>query len=308
MTSSDPNADATSHQYDIHMQTGIGNAIGQNAQVTNYHHYGSSQPQGELEAYFEKIDQMLPSLQENFLGRRNEAAVNAARILTLRTLADSDKAQKRRILLYLYKTKLIELEKPIIDLKGADLRDADLSLADLSKANLREASLREANLHYANLRNADLSLANLYRANLSKANLSKADLHRAYLWGANLSEAHLMEADLSDADLSELSPHIDRRFDIQADLSKAELYRANLSGACLIGANLSGASLYQANLSGASLLGANLSGVNLLGANLLGANLSYADLHGAIQVNVEELEKQAKSLTGAIMLDGSIHR
>src|SRR6266566_3701222 len=107
MALSDPDADATSHQYDTHMETGKGNAIGQNARVTNYH-YGLPQPQGSLEAYFDKMDNMKESLlKKNILGGRNKAVINTARALTLRILPSLDKAQKKQVLQYLYDSKLI---------------------------------------------------------------------------------------------------------------------------------------------------------------------------------------------------------
>ena len=60
-----------------------------------------------------------------------------------------------------------------------------------------------------------------------------------------------------------------------------------------------------ANLSGADLRGADLEGADLSGANLTQANLSFANLLNAV-VTAEQLTT-AKSLTGAIMPDGSKH-
>jgi hypothetical protein len=81
-----------------------------------------------------------------------------------------------------------------------------------------------------------------------------------------------------------------------------DLQEANLSGTNLSGTNLSGA-----NLSGTNLSGANLSGARLSEADLSNTNLNAANLKGAIGVTVEELEKQAASLKGATLPDGSIH-
>lgn len=81
-------------------------------------------------------------------------------------------------------------------------------------------------------------------------------------------------------------------------------------GKCIIdlgGANLIGANLQTDNLSGANLRKTNLSGANLWKTNLSGADLSEANLKGATGITVEELEKQAYSLKGAIMPDGSKH-
>jgi uncharacterized protein YjbI with pentapeptide repeats len=60
-------------------------------------------------------------------------------------------------------------------------------------------------------------------------------------------------------------------------------------------------------LSGANLSEANLREANLWQAKLSGADLCGANLKDVIGITVEELEKQAKSLKGATMLDGSIH-
>ena len=67
-----------------------------------------------------------------------------------------------------------------------------------------------------------------------------------------------------------------------------------------------------ANLSNANLSNANLSRTYLYNADLHNANLSGANLKDAFGYNFgnlrnEILEKQAKSLKGATMPDGSIH-
>ena len=41
--------------------------------------------------------------------------------------------------------------------------------------------------------------------------------------------------------------------------------------------------------------------------DLIGVDFSEADLHDVIDITIEELEKQAKSLQGATMPDGTIH-
>ena len=96
------------------------------------------------------------------------------------------------------------------------------------------------------------------------------------------------------------------------DLSQAmKLDSISLEGAYLQGANLSRAELSRANLRGTNLLHANLSGTDLWEADLTDANLTDSDLRGATLkratgITVERL-KQAKSLKGATMPDGSIH-
>src|SRR6266516_4333272 len=80
---------------------------------------------------------------------------------------------------------------------------------------------------------------------------------------------------------------------------------------CIV--DLDGANLCGANLSGADLRYADVRETNLDRAKLWGANLWRADLGGASlsetnsKDDIEQLEKQAKSLKGATMPDGSIH-
>lgn len=101
------------------------------------------------------------------------------------------------------------------------------------------------------------------------------------------------------------------------NLSKTILIGANLIGAYLSGADLSGTNLSGADLSAATLIGANLEGADLRAAYLRGAYLQYADLEGAAlqyadlqgaqEITNKVLERQAWSLEGATMPDGSVH-
>jgi Pentapeptide repeats (8 copies) len=88
----------------------------------------------------------------------------------------------------------------------------------------------------------------------------------------------------------------------RAWLYGANLYRANLYKADLSGARLSGVNLYEADLRET-----NLSRAHLRNSTLRGADLSGANLKDATNIPPEQLEK-AKSLQGATMPDGSIHR
>jgi uncharacterized protein YjbI with pentapeptide repeats len=145
----------------------------------------------------------------------------------------------------------------------------------------------------------DNPIVDLSGADLSNANLVKADLSGAYLPRVDLSNANLHEALVVNAYL------------VEADLSRASLYAADLRFARLDEANLSGtdlrATLNHADLRGADRNGADLRGATLVEANLSGASLSKADLKNATGITIEELEKQAKSLKGATMPDGSTH-
>jgi uncharacterized protein YjbI with pentapeptide repeats len=85
-------------------------------------------------------------------------------------------------------------------------------------------------------------------------------------------------------------------------LNHADLTNANLSGA-----NLSGAWLNYADLRDAWLNYADLRDADLRGAHLRGVILFGADLEDARGITKEQLEKQAATLEGATMPDGSKH-
>ncbi len=103
----------------------------------------------------------------------------------------------------------------------------------------------------------------------------------------------------------------------EADVRGAHLANTDLRDTYLIGINLSGADLRGATLSDASFTFANLSNVNLVNAdlhacdlhnvNLTGTNLAGANLRDATGLN-EDILSKAKSLAGAVMPDGSVHR
>jgi uncharacterized protein YjbI with pentapeptide repeats len=151
----------------------------------------------------------------------------------------------------------------------------DLNGADLRETELCNAELGNASLNKANLCGAILNDTILIGAGLNEANLSRASLVGACLSGASLCSAVMRNADLRDAMVEE-----------------TDLYNADLE---------------EANLSKASLIRANLKIAKLKKASLFGANLSEANLKDAIHITNEMLEKQARSLKGAIMPDGSIH-
>jgi len=295
-----------------------------------------------LQAYLDKTGELM--LKQDAPLRESEEGdeVNTlARSRTLTVLSTLDGERKARVVLFLYESRLIIKDRPVLELRGADLSDAAfLGLANLSDASLQGVNLSNANLSGANLSGADLSgadlsgadlsNANLSNANLSGVNLGDAELSYANLSGANLSEgehppgryvqgAYLGDANLEGADLS--GADLRHAYVIEGD--SADLYDADLRGADLRGANLwrsyfreanlsdanlSDASLQGVNLSNANLSGANLSGADLsYGANLSGANLSGADLRPAFGVTEEQLEEQTKKLEGATMPDGSKH-
>ncbi len=102
--------------------------------------------------------------------------------------------------------------------------------------------------------------------------------------------------------------HLIDRGDPAIAMDSADLSGANLSDIKnLAGVNLAGANLTNTNLVGVNLIRANLNLADLSGTDLSQADLSYTYLKGAIGITTEQLEKQAKSLKGATMPDGSQH-
>jgi uncharacterized protein YjbI with pentapeptide repeats len=288
-----------------------------------------NQHEAALQAYIDKMSELLLEKHLGELKPENEEVRKIARVRTLTVLRGLDRVRKGSVLQFLYESRLIEKGKSIIDLNGADLSNADLYEANLQEAGLGKAILNGSNLSRANLNGADLSEAKLREANLSeanssRANLCKVDLRRAFLrggllsgtilTGADLSEANLSRADLSEADLSgedsldeELDPFLGDR---AANLSGANLIEADLHGANLSWTNLSRADLRGANFRQADPFHLSYSGVyeddyEQLPANLRNTYLIEANLTGA-NVTSEQLH-QAKSLQGAIMPDGSTH-
>jgi uncharacterized protein YjbI with pentapeptide repeats len=187
---------------------------------------------------------------------------------------------------------------------GAEIRDIArartlglLQRLDVSRKGtvlkfLYETSLIKGDNCVIDLSDADLSQVNIYPELL----LAKGrPLFRYNLSGINLRCAHLEEACLAVTDLS------------GTNLSGAILQDANLVGVDLIGANLQRTSLSSAQLERANLNEAVLIEADMFNTDLTGADLTGANLKGAKYITVEELEKQAKSLKGATMPDGSIH-
>ncbi len=278
------------------------------------------------------IDKMSELLLENKLRDSAEDEVRKiARVRTLTVLRSLDAERKGSVLQFLHESGLIDKNKRIIDLSGANLTEVKLNSVNLSKADLSGADLSKADLSGTNLTEANLTRPNqpgvtrLKEANLTGAILSGANLSGAYLEGANLVAANLRGADLRAAFLRGANL-------VRAKLMGANLHGAILSGAKLVAADLSGADLSRAILrlatmfeearrkeemrSEIKLLAADLGipeptlpncTADLSTADLRRANLSDANLKNAIGVTVEELEKQAASLKGATMPDGSIH-
>jgi hypothetical protein len=106
----------------------------------------------------------------------------------------------------------------------------------------------------------------------------------------NLSSVDISQAQMANIDLRDT-------YLVGANLSRADLQHAILSDAILMFTNLSNANLANINLQGADMHNSNLTGANLAGANL-------RDVTGLTSGQLS----QARSLAGATMPDGSVHR
>lgn len=131
------------------------------------------------------LDQMARLMLENSLSSTpTPEAKDVARVWTLTVVRRIDAERKGIVLQFLYESKLLQRNSPIVnltyaDFSGADLDWAELGGADLSWINLAGADLSRANLRGANLRGADLRQANLDGADLGAADLAEADLGEA---------------------------------------------------------------------------------------------------------------------------------
>jgi hypothetical protein len=142
----------------------------------------------------------------------------------------------------------------------------------------------------------------LYESGLITKSASIIDLNEANFIGTDLEWDRV---NLSGADLKGAS-FIDANF-YDVNLSGADLKGASFEDAYMEKTCLKDADLNNAYLSGCCLSYADLSGAKLNVFSLRFADLSYANLSGAEDITVSELEKQAISLKGATMPDGTIH-
>ncbi len=295
--------------------------IAEKARATDREIAESRQRQATLEAYYDRLTELLLKHDLRSLASSGEVrSIAGAR--TIAVVRNLDGERNRQLIAFLNESKLLKGVDPIINLSMADLGNVDLSSSDLSGTDLRgvdlgEAALSQTNLVRTNLGGADLRGADLRGANLHEANLREANLAGANLGAADLSDADLSEADLSSSDLS--SADLTGSIMIGADLSNANMFDADIVESDLTGANLSSANLHYADLSGsdlskanlsqtdlcsAFLTGACLSDTNLIGANLSGANLGETDLSESSNWTIEQLE-EVETLEGATMPDGA---
>ena len=219
-----------------------------------------------LEAYFDRMAALL--LEEGL--RDSEAGDEVRKIARTRTLAvvrRLDGKRKAEVVRFLHEAELIQVDSPIVSLRGADLSGAGLYKADLRGTNLRGAGLWEANLGWALLRGADLSGANLRGADLSESDLGRANLREAFLGGADLQGADLQGADLQGVNL--VGAFLREANLFEADLREADLREADLQWARHLGE----ADFEDAQLEWAKVLVRDVKRLKRAGASLEGAEV-----------------------------------
>ncbi|HEX8681818.1 MAG TPA: pentapeptide repeat-containing protein [Ardenticatenaceae bacterium] len=171
-----------------------------------------------LQDYFSHMSALL--LEKELRTSESDSEVRAvARARTLTALRMLDKERKRSLIRFLYDSKLINTNEPVISLSESDLQGVNLHWIYLGGINLRWADLKGADLSLATLNGAYLSMTDISGSNLHQVDLGGTDLTMANLQGADLSEATLHNANLRGADLTE------------ANLRAANLIEADLHGA-----------------------------------------------------------------------------
>lgn len=116
-----------------------------------------------------------------------------AQVKTAETLYQLGPDGKGALMRFLYETKLINNDTPIIS-----LRELDVHGANMRNLDLRDTYIFGADMHGADARGINLSYANLDYVNFSTANLIGADLHGSDMKNINLSGADLSGANLKD--------------------------------------------------------------------------------------------------------------
>jgi hypothetical protein len=119
-----------------------------------------------LQAYLDGMAQLLTDKDRPLQGAQmGDSLSTVARARTLTVLPGLDGQRKARVVQFLYESRLIAKDRPLLDLSGAELREADLADSYEWKdawnfgfpVNLRGADLSRADLTEANLLGADLT-------------------------------------------------------------------------------------------------------------------------------------------------------
>lgn len=254
-----------------------------------------NQREAALQHYIDSMSTLLLHEGLRTLGVDDEIR-SVARARTLAVLRVLDGKRKGIVVEFLSNARLL-LQENVISLSGVDLRGIEL------KETRQAINVSEADLSDADFTHARLSGLFAFDAILTRLKANKAVLHGAQLTSATLDDAQLEGTNLQHTDLSHAKLN-------RANLRGADLYAAQVNHADLSGADLRDVQLFGNPTSRYGSEAANFSYVILRGADLRGTNLNDVDLTGAVltgaKVSMEQL-KQARSLKGAILPDGTTH-
>ncbi len=103
-----------------------------------------NQRETALQSYIDKMSELL--LHEKLRDSADEEVRKLARVRTLTILPRLDADRKRSVLQFLYDSRLIDIDKCIIDMSGAKMSGINLSGTQLSGAYLKYADMSGANL------------------------------------------------------------------------------------------------------------------------------------------------------------------
>jgi uncharacterized protein YjbI with pentapeptide repeats len=280
------------------------------------------QQEATLKTYLDDMSNLLISNSVStpllFQANKTDEIRRVAQAKTEIALKSLDAKYKADVMVFLYKAGLIDWHNmsstpipnesafPLVVLDYDDLTGVDLSGDYMTNVDISNTFLSNANMNGSILAYDNLSISIMQNINLSDTSLHGVDLHGSDLTGADLSRA-LLNCDSIAVGKAALDWE---KLQVCPNLNGVNLTGATLKDTDLKGVNLSRVNLTHASLSGALLNCNILQGtsycVNLSSANLSGVDLSKANLKGAI-VDTALLEKEAKSLKGTIMPDGSIH-
>ncbi|WP_164661185.1 pentapeptide repeat-containing protein [Tropicibacter sp. Alg240-R139] len=203
------------------------------------------------------------------------------------TVVRSDMENATQVLGRLTKSRGVNSEDIVIDLREANLQGFDLKDLNFQAAKLTGAQLQGAMLLRTNMQQANLELVGAQWANFGWADMKRASISLADMQGANLTGAKLQ-----------------RVFFIEAQMQQVDLTRADLRGASLLSAKMQGADLSFADLQEAYFDSADMQAVDLTGAKMQGTNFGSAKMQGVNLVGVKvsaSTSLEATSLRGAAL-------
>jgi uncharacterized protein YjbI with pentapeptide repeats len=239
-----------------------------------------------LQAYLDQMSQLLTDEKRPLhRAQQGDSLSTVARARTLTVLSRLDGGRKGTVVRFLYESRLIVGDQPILSLQGADLQRVVLEATRLSKVNLKGAILS-----YGSFTGIDLSKALLTGARLNHTDFVGVNLSGAILRHANLSQATLRSwVTAYSSLLGSLAPEMPVR---SCSLAPEMPVRSHEYGWYSGRTRLKWVDEF-------IIVFTTLSGADLSEADLRGA-----DLRGASGFTNELLQHQASMLRGATMPDG----